>query len=151
MNDEKGIKPVNTPSRSLRRGRWKLVLLGLVILFCGIIIGAGITFRVGHVMIFRAASPRGDLAERLTKRIDRDLHLTDEQRAQVAQIVALRVGAFKGILTEAYVRTKEEFELFHDEVVPILTEEQKLKWEKGYKKIQKVFTRIHKRLPPDRK
>jgi adenylate kinase family enzyme len=91
------------------------------------------------------------MAERVTKHIDRDLGLTDEQRSQVAGIVAQRVSAFKNILIDTYPRIKEQFELLHDEVAPILTEEQKLKWEKRYKKLEKVITRIHKKLPPDRK
>jgi hypothetical protein len=115
------------------------------------VIGAGITFHAGNVMMFRAIRPGGEMAERVTRHIDRDLHLTDEQRSQVAKIVAHRVSAFKNILIDAYARIKGEFELLHDEVAPILTEEQKLKWEKHYKKMQKVITRIHKRLPPDRK
>jgi adenylate kinase family enzyme len=91
------------------------------------------------------------MAERITKHIDRDLDLTDEQRAQVAKIVARRVLAFRSILIDAYPRIKEQFQLLHDEVAPILTEEKKLKWEKHYEKMQKVMTRIQKRLPPDHK
>jgi hypothetical protein len=153
MSEEKEIKesPVNTPSQTPKKSRWKWVLLGLAILFCGMVIGAGVTFHAGHVMMFRAISPRGDMAERVTKHIDRDLHLTDQQRTQVAKIVAHRVSAFKTILIDAYAGIKEQFELLHDEVAPILTDEQKLKWERRYKKMQRVIARIHRRLPPDRK
>ena len=148
MSEGKEIKesPMNTPSHTPKKSRWKLGLLGLVILLCGMVIGAGITFQAGHVMMFRAISRSGDMAERVTKHIDRDLDLTDGQRAQVAKIVAHRISTSKNILIDAYVRIEEEFELLHDEVAPILTEEQKFKWEKHYNKIQKVITRIHKRL-----
>jgi hypothetical protein len=142
---------MNTPSQTPKKCRWKLVLLGFLILFCGMVIGAGITFHAGSVMMFRAISPRGDMAERVTKHIDRDLDLTDEQRSQVARIVALRISAFRNIVIDAYGKTEEQFELLHDEVAPILTEEQKPKWEKHYKKLHRVITRIHKRLPPGRK
>jgi hypothetical protein len=148
---EKKENPVNTPSQTPKKRPWKSVLLGLVILFCGMVIGAGITFHAGPVMMFHAIRPGDEIAERVTKRIDRDLDLTDEQRSQVAKIVAHRISVFKSILTDAYTRIKEQFELLHDEVVPILSAEQKLKWEKHYKKMQKVITRIHKRLSPDRK
>jgi hypothetical protein len=153
MSEGKEVKenPVNTPSQTLKKSRWKLALLGLVIFFCGMVIGAGITFHAGSVMMFRAISPRGEMAERVTKHIDRDLDLTDEQRSQVAKIVAHRISASKNILIDAYVRIEEEFELLHDEVAPILTEQQKLRWEKHYKKLKGVITRIHKRLLPDRK
>jgi len=153
MIEENEIKeiPVNTPSQTPKKSRWKLVLSGLVILFCGMVIGAGITFHAGHVMMFRTISPNGDMAERVTKHIDRDLDLTDEQRPQVAKIVTHRVSTFKNILIDAYAGIKEQFELLHDEVAPILTEEQKLKWEKHYERTQKIITRIHKRLLPDRK
>jgi hypothetical protein len=153
MSEEKEMKesPVNAPSQTPKKNRWKLVLLGLIIFFGGMVIGAGITFQAGHVMIFRAISPGGKIAERVTKHIDRDLGLTDEQRSRVAGIVAQRVSAFQNIVIDTYPRIKEQLELLHDEVVPILTEEQKVKWEKHYKKLQKVITRIQKRLPPDPK
>jgi hypothetical protein len=153
MSEEKEIKesPVNTPSQTPKKSRWRWVLLGLAILFCGMVIGAGVTFHAGHVIMFRAISPGGNMAERVTKRIDRDLDLTDEQRAHVSKIVTHRVSTFKTILIDAYAGIKEQLELLHDEVVPILTEEQKLKWERRYKKMQKVIARIHRRLPPDRK
>jgi len=153
MSKEKEMKesPGSTPSRAPKKGRWKSLLLGLVILVCGMVIGAGITFHAGHVLMFRAVSPGGEMADRVTRHIDRDLDLTPEQRSQVAKIVAHRISAFKNILIDAYTRIKEQFQLMHDEVAPILREEQKSKWEKHYKKMQKVITRIHKRLSPDRK
>jgi hypothetical protein len=145
MSEEKESKesPVNPPPQAPKKRRWKLVLFGLIILFCGMVIGAGITFHVGSIMIFHAMSPGDEMAERITKRIDRDLDLTDEQRSQVAEIVARRVSAFKDILTGVYPRIKEQFALLHDEIAPILTEEQKLKWEKHYERMHEVITRIH--------
>jgi hypothetical protein len=153
MNEEKERKEtqVSAPPQAQKRIRWKMVLLGVVILLCGMVIGAGITFHVGNVMIFRAMSPGSGMGEHITKRINRDLRLTDEQRSQVAKIVAHRVAAVKSILMDAYPRIKDQFELFHDEVTPLLTEEQRLKWERHYQKMQKVTTRIQKRLQPDSK
>ncbi len=153
MSEERERKeiPVNTLSRTPKKSRWKLVFLGFAILLCGMVIGAGITFHAFRVMMSRAISPSSELAERITKHIDRDLDLTAEQRSQVAKVVAQRVSGFKSILMDAYDRIKEQFQLLHDEVAPILTEEQKLKWEKHYEKMEKVITRIHKRLPPDHK
>ena len=151
MSEERERKeiPVNT-SRTPKK-RWKLVFFGLAILLCGMVIGAGITFHAFRVMMSRAISPSSELAGRITKHIDRDLDLTAEQRSQVAKVVAQRVSGFKSILTDAYDRIKEQFQLLHDEVAPILTEEQKSKWEKHYKKMQRVITRIQKRLPADRR
>ena len=145
MSEEKESKesPVNPPPQAPKKRRWKLVLLGLIILFCGVVIGAGITFHVGSVMIFHAMSPGDEMAERITKRIDRNLGLTDEQRSQVAEIVARRVSAFKGIHTSVSPRIKEQFALLHDDIAPILTEKQKLKWEKHYERMHEVITRIH--------
>ena len=143
--------PMNSQPQAPKRSRWKLVVLGLVIFFCGIVIGAGGTFHAEHRMIFRAMSTRGELAERITKHIDRDLRLTEQQRPEIAKIVADRVSALRGILMDAYMRIKEQFALLHDQVVPILSGEQKAKWEKHYEKMRKVITRIQKRLPSDRK
>ena len=145
MSEEKESKesPVNPPPQAPKKRGWKLVLLGLIILFCGMVIGAGITFHMGSVMIFHAMSRGDEMAERIAKRIDRDLSLTEAQRSHVAEIVARRVSAFKRILTEVYPRIKQQFTLLHDEIAPILTEEQKLKWEKHYERMEKMITRIH--------
>jgi hypothetical protein len=148
---ERKENPVNALSQTPRKRRWKSVLLGLVILFCGMIIGSGITFHVGNVLMFRALSPRGEMAEHVTKRIARDLALTAEQKAQVSKIVAHRISVFRDILTDASAKIKGDLESLHDEVVPILTEEQKLKWEKHYQKMEKVILRINRRLVPDRR
>jgi RNA 3'-terminal phosphate cyclase len=148
MNKEKEFKEksANTSSQSSKKRSWKLVLLGMVILFCGMVIGSGITFHLGNVMMFHAVSPGGEMAERVMKRIDRRLDLTDSQRARVSEIVAHRVSVFKSIFMDSHIRIKEQFELLHDEIAQVLSKEQKLKWEKHYKKMQKVITRIHKRL-----
>ncbi len=141
---------MNPPSPSSKKSRWKLALWGLVILFGGMVIGAGITFHAGQAIIFRAITPSDEMALRVTEHIARDLGLTDEQRPQVAKIVTRRVSAFKSIFMDAFPGIKEQFELLRDEVAPILTEEQKAKWEKSHKRMQKVITRIHQRLLRDR-
>lgn len=153
MSEQKEMKDirVNTPPQPPKRRRWKLALWGLVILLCGMVIGAGITLHAGSFMILHVIGRDSKMAEHITKRIDRDLDLTDEQRSQVSKIVSHRVFEFKSILIEDYPRIKEQFELMHTEVALLLTEKQKLKWEKHYKKVQKVFSRIHKRLLPDGK
>ncbi len=140
--------PIHPPSATPKKARWKLILSGFVIFFCGMVIGAGITFHAGHLMMLRAMNPRGELAERITKHMNKDLKLTEEQRTQVAKIVADRVSVSRGILLESYGRIKEQFQLLHDQVVPILSEEQKAKWEKHYEKMQRVILRIQRRLPP---
>ncbi len=151
MSEEKEMKEtqVEAPPRAAKRSRWKFALLGLVILLCGMVIGAGITFHAGRVMMSRALSPDRGMAEYVMKRLDRNLGLTDEQKSQVSRIVAQRVSAFRGILWETCPRVKEQVDLLHDEIAPLLTEEQKLKWEKQHAKIQGVLTRIQKRLRPD--
>jgi hypothetical protein len=140
---------MNPLSQSSKRGRWKLAFWGLVILFCGMVIGAGITFHAGHVLIFRAIIPSDAMARHATQRIARDLDLTDSQRTQVAKIFAHRVSVSKGILVDAFPRIEEQFDLLRDEVTPVLTEEQKAKWEKSQKRMQRVLTRIHRRLLRD--
>jgi len=151
MSDGEEIKesPVNNAPPTRKRRRWKSALLGLVILFCGIVIGAGITLHAGSLLLLHAVGPEVKIAQRVTRHLDRDLDLTDEQRAQVVKIVGRRISAFQHIVIDAHARAKEEYELLHDEVAAILTGEQKISWEKHYKKMQEASTRIHKRLLPD--
>lgn len=118
--------PANAPPK---KRRWKVILLGLVILFCGMIIGGGLTLHIGHLMIFHALNPGDEMASHISRRIDRKLDLTETQRSQVNQIVDRRVAAFKEILNEAYPQIQEQIQLMHDEVDRVLTEKQKVKWE----------------------
>ncbi len=101
-----------------------MALWGLVILFGGMVIGAGITFHAGQAIIFRAITPSDEMALRVTEHIARDLGLTDEQRPQVAKIVTRRVSAFKSIFMDAFPGIKEQFELLRDEVAPKQREER---------------------------
>jgi hypothetical protein len=131
MSKENELKesPALNLSKTSKTRRWKLILLGLVILFCGMVIGAGITFHLGNVMMLHAISPGGEMAERVMKRINRDLDLTDEQRPRVTEIVVHRVSELKSIFIDASIRIKEQFMLLHDEVAQVISEEQKTKWE----------------------
>ncbi len=117
--------PADAPAR---RRRLKTVLLGLAILFFGMIIGGGITLHIGHVMILHTLNPGDEMAEHIGRRIDRKLDLSADQRSRVDAIVRRRVAAFREILDDAYPRILEQIRLMHDEVARVLTEEQRMEW-----------------------
>lgn len=127
------------------RGRFKSFLLGVLILFFGMVIGAAATLFVGHQMLSKALQPGHEMATHLTRGIERKLDLNDAQKIQVRKIVDARVAAFRGILGDVYPKILGQFELLHTEVGQLLTEEQKIKWEAHYEKIRE---NVLSHMPP---
>ncbi|MEW5803881.1 MAG: hypothetical protein AB1847_17440 [bacterium] len=128
--------PGNMPSHYQHPRRWKSFVWGFVILFSGMIIGAGISLYAGHAMLFQAIHSENKMAEHITRRIAWKVDLTPEQRKQVEIIVRARVAGFREIIDAVYPQVEGQFELLHQEVKSLLTAEQKVKWEKHYKKMK---------------
>ena len=128
---------MNPRPKTRKKIHWKSVLLGLAILCCGMVIGVGITLHVGHSMILHTLNPGDRMASHITRKIDRKLDLTDEQKAEVEKIVTHRVSEFRNILDTMYPDIKKQITSMHQEVAGILTEKQRVKWEKHTRKIQR--------------
>jgi LPS O-antigen subunit length determinant protein (WzzB/FepE family) len=144
-NNRSILDPPEPSPPVARKGRYKSALLGVLILFFGMVIGAGVVLYAGHKVLYKALHPGHEMAEHLTRRIDRKLDLTDAQETQVRKIVNLRVAAFRGVLVEAYPEILEQFDLLRTDVEQLLTEEQAVKWKAHYQNIRK---RILHNVPP---
>ncbi|MEW6379337.1 MAG: hypothetical protein AB1611_06995 [bacterium] len=96
---------------------------------------------MGHAMLFQALHSGNKMAEHITRRIAWKVDLTPQQRKQVEIIVRTGVAGFREIIDSVYLQVEEQFELLHQEVNSLLTEEQKVKWEKHYKKMKDKLNR----------
>ena len=77
-----------------KRRPWRSILLGLIILFCGILIGAGVTVILLQRVVFYAIHHPEEIPNRLTERLRNKLSLTDDQTKKVKAILTERQKAF---------------------------------------------------------
>ncbi len=118
-----------------RRFPWRQLVLGLVILVCGIVIGASGALLLGKRGWFRTRDPMPrDLMPRMTER----LKLNPEQQKQVGQIVSKRLAAVAEIRGEMRPRIGEQMQLMQSEVAEVLNAEQKAEWRRWFREVQRA-------------
>jgi hypothetical protein len=118
-----------------RRRMWLMVLLGAIILICGMAIGAGgAILRIRQRMHDIHGHPERMPAE-LAKRIRGELRLTDEQAARVEAILVERLNAMEKIRNETFDRVHTEIEGIHADVTAILAAPQAAEWNERYEDI----------------
>jgi hypothetical protein len=69
------------------------------------------------------------VTERIVKRLDGELHFTDQQRAQVTQILQARQQRINALMTGVRPRIRAEIDQTNVEIAKILTPEQRTKFE----------------------
>jgi hypothetical protein len=127
--EEAGSLPPPKPSL------WRQLALGLVILVCGIVIGASGGLLLGKRLWHppRDPMPR-DVMPRMTER----LNLTPEQQKQIGQIVSKRLVAVAEIRKEMRPRIGEQMQLMQSEVAEVLNAEQKAEWRRWFREVQRA-------------
>ena len=122
-----------------KKRRWTKVLLGIVILLCGIIIGAGGTAAVMQKLIHRVFEHPEELPEMITSRMEKKLDLTSEQAVEVKRVLDVRIGNIQEIMKEVHPRIHEELTSLRDEVDEVLDEEQRKKWRTRFKRFHEFI------------
>jgi len=125
----------NIPLPNRRRGKWKLVLMGIVILSCGILIGHAATVHWIHHRMQQLIANPDKMPEEMLKRLRAKLDLTEEQASQVRMILLEKNKKFKEIHRETAPRVEKEFQDLRNKISQVLTPEQAKRWEKDYKSI----------------
>ena len=134
----------NTVSLIVRpRRRWvRTVLLALVIFVSGVLVGGGLTFKVITSGFKRFFQDPEVLAEHMTHRMKRQLHLTEEQSVQVRRIILEQQKAFQSLRKKVRPELEAQIEKTRRELAAVLTPEQARKWEKRFSHFLKYW------LPP---
>lgn len=85
----------------------------------------------------RPQRPSGGMSERILKRWTTDLHLSPEQVANIEPILKSSETEVSGIHQETERRMKASFERMHQQVQPLLDEEQRRLLEELRKKMDR--------------
>ena len=111
-------------------------LLAAVVLLVTFFVGAVVGAFAVHAWLLRGGLPQHS-AQFITRRLDRRLHFTNEQRAQVITIVALHEHRIGLIWSNVRPAVHQEIEAANIEIDRVLTPEQRV-----------VFGQIRMRLMP---
>lgn len=126
------IPPSGKKHLSLRRKQIYLqMIVGAVILFCGIVIGSGVTFlRFKDRMIMRGPRPPlPDIVEDIQSRYN----LTQEQVEKVEGILEKGRETTHALSEEFRQKAEAEFQNISLEMKEILSPEQYARWENDFK------------------
>jgi len=117
------------PQSSGSRTKIIAVIVVLAAFACGIVAGA-----VGdRIWMFRHGPVRGPashfIADRILKRLDRELKLTPQQHEQVKKIIETHRARVEGVFDAVKPQVHHEIEAANDEIRTVLTPEQRQKYE----------------------
>ena len=140
MNAEINATQTPTIEKPRRKRRlWLKILLIILVLFSGIIIGAGGTaIAVGRTLRTVFEQPQR-LPEIMTRNMQRRLRLTDEQADKVRAVLETRIANIREIMKETHPRLRAEIEAMHDEISTILDENQREKWEQRFRRFYRML------------
>jgi hypothetical protein len=122
-----------------KRRPWRSLMLGLVILFCGILIGAGITVITLHKVVVYAIHHPEQVPNRITERLRNKLSLSDEQAKKVKAVLVERHKAFLALRRVTRPKVDRELERLREEVAAVLDENQARKWRKRFDTIRRQW------------
>jgi hypothetical protein len=123
------------------------VALGLVILVCGMLIGAGGTLICVKRIILHAIHHPDEAPARITARMQKRLHLTEEQAQRVKAILTQRHRSIMAIRREAQPKVVQELDKAKQEVAAILPPDQARSWNLRFDELRQKW--IPPLLPAD--
>jgi len=130
MSDPVNVSPMSTGGGALPRPRsrtWPVIGLGLVLLVCGSVIGAG-----AAVLWLKAYLPPPPPPESAVAGIVRDMRarydLSEEQALKVREIMQRRIDAMEAIHRDAQEKSEAEREKLRGEMKTVLRPEQYAEW-----------------------
>jgi hypothetical protein len=130
-----------------RTGSWNLsrVVVGLAILFSGILIGVGATIVFGRDVLLNMILTPPDPA-RIADYLTHDLNLTPEQEAEFEEIFKKHLEALDEIRESVDPLMKQQIEILKSRVSGILNKDQAQRWEDRIGEFQRIIERGHKHL-----
>jgi len=141
MSEEK----IKQQEKKIGAGRKKITFkkfaVGVAILLCGMLLGSALTIHAGNRIMLEAIGKPEKMADHMTRRLTRDLDLSESQKQQVGEIINKRAKSVSGILSETHPRMEEQFELMHREVREVLDDNQKKKFDGIYQGMKEKFER----------
>jgi len=139
-----------------RRSRvWPQVLLGIAILVCGMLIGAGGTIVLGRRILVPGARQPAQLSGAIAKGMARRLNLTPEQERETRRIVREHMERVNELRDQGRRDIQQELDAMRDEVAEVLTPQQAQAWKRQFEHIRRFAPqpsggRRGPGAPPDR-
>jgi Spy/CpxP family protein refolding chaperone len=133
-------------SRTLK---WWIAVAGVVIFFAGAAVGlfaGAFHARRHHAFMFRHG-PR--MGERMQQHLRQELQLTPEQSAKVTPIIERMSAQLETIRQETSARVTQTMNESHQEMLPLLTPEQRQKLADLRRRHEHMMHRRDFRPPPD--
>jgi hypothetical protein len=122
-----------------KKKRWRPLLLGVLILVCGIAIGSGGTVVVMKRMILRAIQHPERIPQRITDRMRGKLNLTEDQATKVKAILTEHQKKIQALLRQIQPGVNEEFVKAKEDVAATLNPDQAKKWRERFDRLRIWF------------
>ena len=149
VEEDKTHEQAKRPHYRLYRRRevWLSIILGSLILLCGIAIGSSVVIlRFREEMTHHGIHPERSPAI-IAARMQRRLELSDEQTKKVEALLQKRFKAVHAAHKEAGKKINAEHKQLRAEMKKVLTDEQFELWDSHFKRMQE---RAARRDEPDR-
>ena len=122
------------PRRPRRRRVWR-VLFVLLVFVAGGVIGSGLTVVAAVRGLQDAIKHPAKAPPRITRRLTRQLDLTDEQAAEVLTIVTERQQDLLAIRARSMPEVHAVLQEAYEQIDEVLDAKQKLKWRKLFDRL----------------
>jgi hypothetical protein len=115
--------------------RLKVVLLGLALLLCGVVIGAGGMLFWGRELILKRLQYVRPGPELICRNLESSLNLTPDQTLAVGKILNDYFPRIRALRQNKDDLTREEFRAMHQEILAVLTPGQAEHYEEEFGKM----------------
>jgi hypothetical protein len=132
------VSPVGL-SLASKKKRWRSLLLGILILVCGMAIGTGGTVVVMKRIILHSIQHPEKVPQRITDRMRGKLDLTEDQAAKVKAILTESQKKIQDLLRQIQPEVDKEFEKAKEDVAAILKPDQAKKWRDRFDRLRNWF------------
>lgn len=111
-----------------RRGRWRAILCGGIILLCGILIGAAATLQLLRIGAMRLIQEPERLPDLILNAMDRKLDLDPEQHTRIQAILSQTLAEFEAQRRDSRPKITAMLDKFRADVGAVLRPEQAEAW-----------------------
>ncbi|HEY0369582.1 MAG TPA: hypothetical protein VGC85_08305 [Chthoniobacterales bacterium] len=128
--------------------KWWIAIAFVVVFLAGGALGLFAGALHARHIVFQHRGPHA--GERMQERLERELHLTPEQSAKIAPIVQSTAAELDSIRQETSARVAETMKQSHEEILPLLTPEQRERLEAMRRRHEEAMRRREMHGPAGR-
>ncbi|MAT15117.1 MAG: hypothetical protein CMJ46_07585 [Planctomyces sp.] len=131
--------PLTPPTR--RRSKWRIIvqlLLVLLVFGGGVVTGGALAFRFVRQRMQNFETQSDTMIERIHTRMVWKYDLSDEQSAQLKEILRRNFDDLIALRREFRPRLAAEMESIEEDVAAILTESQRAEWRENFRNFSDV-------------